>query len=338
MNVLDEKFLRALYPSFMADLDVKTRLGRSRNTYLSYVRRFLRFVMERRGEKVPPKSFSREDVDEFHRWLEEAAERRGTLKTVPDGMTVVKGFLTRVVGDDKAEELLPSHIIRKVWEDYEKRRSTITGRTSRPMYTWDEAKKLFNTAKKLDEEDPEKSGYIRTCLVGIAMYVGMRPIEIRHLRLSNFSPDFRTIKYWPAKRGSYVERIIPSAEVSEAIAKRFRWIAEKRRIPLEANPPLFPGKGCRKRLMRGEDPTFMSRNKAWYVMKQTAEAAGVDSAGKPYYGFRRREVTTLLEEGLPDIVVQKLKGWKTNKMVLQYHKTPISEMAQKAAEILGQKA
>jgi site-specific recombinase XerD len=89
--------------------------------------------------------------------------------------------------------------------------------------------------------------------------------------------------------------------------------------------------------MRGDDPTFISMPKAWRIMKRIAEAAGVDSTGKPYYGFRRREVTTLLEEGLPDIVVQKLKGWKTNKMVLQYHKTPISEMAEKAAEILGQK-
>ena len=329
--------LRAVYPSFVADLEMDSRLGKSRTTYLSYVRRFLRFVMNRRGLSVPPTSFEKEDVDEFLRHLELEAEREEKYKIVPDGTVIVKGFLKRVVGKRKADELLPSSLIKKYWTDYERRRATMDRRTSKPMYTWSEARRLLRTAMMMDSREPEKSGYLRTCLVGLAMYVGMRPVEIRHLRLSNFSPDFRVIKYWPAKRGSYVERIIPDPRISEAIAKRFKWISERRRIPLESNPPLFPGRGCRKSMRSGGEPKYLSKNQAWSIMREIAREAGVDSRGKPFYGFRRREVTTLLEEGLPEIVVQKLKGWKTNRMILHYHKTPMGEMAEKAAAIIGKK-
>lgn len=132
-------------------------------------------------------------------------------------------------------------------------------------------------------------------------------------------------------------RLGKSKTTVEAIAKRFKWISERRRIPLETNPPLFPGKGCRKSMRRGGEPKYLSENRAWSIMREIARQAGVDSRGKPFYGFRRREVTTLLEEGLPEIVVQKLKGWKTNRMIMHYHKTPMGEMAEKAAAIPDKK-
>jgi integrase len=336
-RAVDYGLIRALYPGFAADLRLEGRLGRSRATYLSYVRRFVALAMERRGGD-PPASFTRQDVDEFLRRMEERAVAIGATKLVPDAAVAVKSFLRRALGPEEAERLLPSGELRRIAEDWARRRANMPGRTPRPMYTWAEAARVFRAAVRLDAENTSpRLAHIYTCVIGLCLYAGMRPAEIRRLRRSNFSPDFSSVTYWPAKRGSLVEREIPDPRVREALRLRFQAL-EARGYRPEWDPPLLPGRGCRKSLASGGPPRFIGHATAWRIAKRAAEAAGVDSTGKPFYGFRRREVTTLLEEGLPGVVVQKLKGWKSPQMILYYHKTPMREMAAQAARIIAGRA
>jgi len=277
-------------------------------------------------------------VEEYLRLLEERAERIGATKLVPDGAAVLKGFLRRAVGRQLAEELLPTQELRRIADEWARRRPHLAGRTRRPMYTWAEARRILEAARRLDSRArSRRMAHLYTCLVGLCLYTGARPAEIRRLRLSNFSEDFSTVTYWAVKRGSLVERLIPDQSVREAIAARFAAL-EKLGLGRSLDPPLFPGRGCLRSMREGAGPRFISHATAWRLARAAAEEAGVESRGKPFYGFRRLEVTTLLEKGVPTVVVQKLKGWRSGSMVLYYHKTPAREMARQAAEIIAEAA
>lgn len=259
--------------------------------------------------------------------MHERAEERGTYRAFVDSLIAVRSFLSHEYGKHEANKLLDMKLIKTATELYRRNRDMRSDDVL--MYKYSEVKQLLTTAMKMDNDE---NGYIYTCIVGLMAYVGMRPIELRQLRRSNFSPDYSYVMYWTAKHGNKAEREIPNKNVIEAISKRFEWIVKKKGIPIEHDPPLFPGPGCKRKLKREGEPVYASYFFIRRRMKEVAAEAGIDTWFKPLYGFRRHLVTYLLD-AMPLIDVQKAFGWKQPTTPLNYHKKSKLDIAKKVAEL-----
>jgi len=125
--------------------------------------------------------------------------------------------------------------------------------------------------------DGEKRGWIRTCLVGLAARTFCRPIEISRLLVRNieFDGDRMIIRLRTAKRGNAVVKIVDDEAVVDAVKKRLDWLAWKG----FGGPylPLFPGKGCPRKVKSEAEATFLTHTAMYNYAYEVYTRAGIST-------------------------------------------------------------
>lgn len=164
----------------------------------------------------------------------------------------------------------------------------------------------------------EKGHYMKACLVALALYSGRRKAELTRFKVSYFNKDnlicggalYKTpekmVTKGRGKRGKLLDVYI--------LAKQFQpyldyWLEERKNLGIETDW-LFPKKTDGKYL---DEPISITTIDSW--------SNGFSNfLGKPWYphAMRHAFTTSLLEQNLPEAIVQTIIGWSSSDMVRLY--------------------
>ncbi|MEM2374216.1 MAG: hypothetical protein QXI11_07220 [Thermoproteota archaeon] len=224
------------------------------------------------------------------------------------------------------------------------------------VLTDEERDRLVNTAYMLDSSiikhryfhpvvrrfvekeivDGEKRGWIRTCLIGLSARTFCRPIEIRRLLVRNVEVDNEEnrliLRLRTAKRGNAVVKIVVDETVVEAVKRRLEWLAWKG----FGGPylPLFPGKGCPRKVDSEAEATFLTHTAMYNYAYEVYTTAGISYSYRPYYGFRRLGVIEMNEKNIPPVIIKEFMGWQRLDMIAYYYKKPRIKVADTVVKML----
>lgn len=164
----------------------------------------------------------------------------------------------------------------------------------------------------------EKGKYMKACLVALALYSGRRKAELTRFKVSYFDKSnlicggalYKTpekmVTKGRGKRGKLLDVYI--------LAKQFQpyfdyWMEERKKLGIESDW-LFPKK---------VDGKYVDEHISITTIDSWSDGFS-KFLGKPWYphAMRHAFTTSLLEQNLPEAIVQTIIGWSSSDMVRLY--------------------
>lgn len=232
------------------------------------------------------------------------------MRTVKATARSLENFIERMLDEDYPD-------YRPIWNKIESPVNEAVREKS--VFTMEELQPLLD---KLVEE----KRFMRACILALAMYSGRRKAELCRFKVSYFDKEnlicggalYKTPEKMVTKGRGSRGKLLDVYTLAKPFQPYFdMWMAERERLGIESEW-LFPSQSD-----QSEHITIATINSMYDKFSKFL--------GKPFYAHACRHLFTsyLLEQNLPESVVQSLMGWMSRDLVSVYDDRPEDSMFEK---------
>lgn len=235
------------------------------------------------------------------------------VRTVKATISSLSNYIENIL-DDEYEGYKP--IVRKIESPVD---STVR---KKAVYSSDELKPLI-------DELVEKKQYMKACFLALALYSGRRKAELTRFKVSYFDDEnlicegalYKTPEKMVTKGRGRNGKLLDVY----VLAKQFKpyldyWMTEREKLGIESDW-LFP---------KYEDGQWLDEHVPVSTIDSWSRTFS-NMLGKPFYPHLCRHTfcTELLEQNLPESIVQTIIGWSSSDMVRLYDDRTADEQLEK---------